>query len=41
MYHVADTWSNYDKLKERIDKRYHEWKRGNAGGWRSLFKKRR
>ncbi len=41
MYHVADTWPNYEKLKERIDKRYGEWKRGKSGGWRSLFNQRR
>jgi hypothetical protein len=26
-YHVPDTWENYDKLKERIDQRYSEWKK--------------
>ena len=26
MYHVEDTWSNYEKLKNRIDQRYAEWK---------------
>jgi hypothetical protein len=41
IYHVADTWANYDKLSQRIDKRYREWQRGNSGGWRSFFKKRR
>lgn len=27
MYHVEDTWANYDTLKKRIDERYSEWKR--------------
>jgi len=40
MYHVADTWANYDKLKERIDQRYREWKGETSGGWRSFFRKR-
>jgi hypothetical protein len=39
MYHVADTWPNYDKLKKRIDQRYREWKGETSGGWRSLFRK--
>ena len=25
MYHVEDTWANYDTLKKRIDERYSEW----------------
>jgi len=25
VYHVDDTWPNYDKLKERINMRYAEW----------------
>lgn len=25
IYHVADTWPNYDKLKERINTRYTGW----------------
>ena len=26
MYHVDDTWENYDKLKQRIDQRFNEWR---------------
>ena len=26
LYHVRDTWENYNKLKKRIDSRYEEWK---------------
>lgn len=29
MYHVADTWENYEKLKVVLDKRFEEWKRQN------------
>jgi len=36
MYHVADTWPNYEKLKTRINGRYREWKKRKTG-WRSLF----
>ncbi|GMK38209.1 hypothetical protein PCCS19_12630 [Paenibacillus sp. CCS19] len=25
VFHVEDTWDNYDKLKEVIDRRYSEW----------------
>ena len=25
-YHVADTWENYERLKQRIDERYSAWK---------------
>jgi len=27
-YHVADTWENYETLKQRIDERYSAWKAG-------------
>lgn len=27
IYYVDDTWANYDKLKERINIRYQEWKK--------------
>ncbi len=29
MYHVEDSWENYDKLAERIESRYQDWKEGN------------
>ena len=29
MYHVADTWDNYKKLKVVLDKRFSEWKNQN------------
>lgn len=34
LYHVQDTWENYDKLKKRIDQRYAKWKkRGASKSW--------
>lgn len=30
LYHVEDTWENYEKLKERLDLRYQEWKQQNS-----------
>ncbi len=27
MYHVKDTWENFDRLSARIDKRFREWRR--------------
>lgn len=27
IYHVEDTWENYDKIKTRIDMRFHDWKK--------------
>jgi hypothetical protein len=27
IYHVTDSWPNYDKMKARIDVRFEEWKR--------------
>lgn len=41
IYHVADSWPNYEKLKKRIDKRYRDWRIKRAGGWESLFSKLR
>lgn len=29
-YHVEDSWDNYEKLKEVIDRRYEEWKKEHA-----------
>jgi hypothetical protein len=30
VYHVVDTWSNYDKLAPIIDQRFSSWKQGTA-----------
>jgi len=27
LYHVADTWENYMKLKQLLDKRFSDWKK--------------
>jgi hypothetical protein len=27
MYHVDNTWENYDRLRPRLDQRYDEWRR--------------
>jgi hypothetical protein len=32
LYHVADTWENYDKLAACIDTRYADWKQTQASG---------
>ena len=32
LYHVANTWENYDRLRERLDARYTEWRRRPATG---------
>jgi hypothetical protein len=29
LYHVADTWDTFDRLKPFIDKRFAEWNRGD------------
>jgi len=29
MYHVEDTWQNYDTISKKIDQRYEAWKRKN------------
>lgn len=39
IYHVADTWENYERLKKRVDKRYRKWKRHNSSWLRSLLGK--
>ena len=41
IYHVSDSWANYERLRARIDKRYGEWKRLQSGGWRSWLAKLR
>jgi hypothetical protein len=32
LYHVRDTWRNYEKLKKRIDRRYRKWKNDSQPG---------
>lgn len=32
MYHVPDTWENYEKMSAKIDERYKEWKAKNTNG---------
>jgi hypothetical protein len=27
LYYVQDTWDNYEKLKQHLDERFHDWKR--------------
>jgi hypothetical protein len=39
VYHVTDSWSNYERLKKKIDSRYRRWKNKKAGGWRALLSK--
>lgn len=41
IYHVSDSWANYERLRARVDKRYREWKRLQSGGWRSWLAKLR
>jgi hypothetical protein len=31
LYHVADSWENFDKLVPIIDSRFEEWKKATAG----------
>jgi len=33
LYHVADTWENYDKLSLSIDKSYQNWKQNKRKKW--------
>lgn len=34
LYHVDDTWENYDRMAERIDVRYADWQKGRRPWWR-------
>jgi hypothetical protein len=27
IYHVTDSWENYERIKTRIDMRYQDWKK--------------
>jgi hypothetical protein len=31
LYHVADTWENYETIKRKIDERYEAWKKEQKG----------
>lgn len=39
VYHVADNWANYERLKKRIDKRYRKWRRKRR--FKAIFAKLR
>lgn len=30
LYHVADTWENFDRIAARVDQRFEEWRRGRG-----------
>lgn len=38
MYHVEDTWENYDLIKKQIDKRFAEWKKKHTKQWWQFWK---
>jgi len=38
LYHVADTWENYEKLAKVIDKRFMSWKKGLTKAWWQIWK---
>lgn len=33
LYHVEDSWENYEKIKQRIDQRYKDWKANRSRKW--------
>jgi hypothetical protein len=35
LYHISDTWENYDKLAPVIERRYSEWKNGKLSSFDS------
>lgn len=39
LYHVEDSWANYDRLKERIDQRYEQWKRRSGRPWWQFWRR--
>ena len=38
LYHIEDTWENYDKLKPVIDNRFRKWQNRQNKKWWHLFK---
>jgi len=30
LYHVEDSWENYDRLRQRVDERFDAWRRGRG-----------
>lgn len=38
IYHVEDTWENYDLIKRQIDKRFAEWKKKQTKQWWQFWK---
>ena len=39
LYHVPNTWENYDRLKERIDRRYADWKQRSPRQWWQFWRR--
>lgn len=38
IYHVADSWENYDRIAAVIDRRFSEWKHGPSKRWWEFWK---
>lgn len=38
IYHIQDSWENYNKIKPIIDKRYNDWKQLKNKKWWQFFK---
>ena len=39
IYHVADTWANYDKLAPVLDDRFAQWKNRGARRWWQFWRR--
>lgn len=39
LYHVSDTWENYEKVKAIIEKRFRKWNRARRAKWWQFWKK--
>jgi len=38
IYHVENSWKNYDKLSKKIDKRFKAWNKTGEKKWWQIFK---
>lgn len=40
LYHVEDTWENFDRLRQVIDERFNRWRANRGRPWWQLWKAR-
>ena len=38
LYHIEDSWQNYERIAEVLDRRFHEWQKAGRKRWWQFWK---